>query len=80
LLLVIGFLWKRKFYRISAIILLFLTVAKVLIFDTAEVSAPYRIFSCAVLGAILVALSALYYRFAMRLSPAQPADSVAAKE
>lgn len=80
LLLVIGFLWKRKFYRISAIILLFLTVAKVLIFDTAEVSAPYRIFSCAVLGAILVALSALYYRFAMRLLPAQPADSVAAKE
>ena len=66
-LLVIGFLWKRKFYRICAIVLLFITIGKVLLFDTAEVSAPYRILSCAVLGGILVALSALYYRFATRL-------------
>jgi hypothetical protein len=80
LLLVIGFLLKRKFYLISAIILLFFTLGKVLIFDTAEVSAPSRIFSCAVLGAILVALSALYYRFATRLLSAQPSDSVTAKE
>jgi uncharacterized membrane protein len=65
-LLVIGFFWKRKFYRICAIVLLLITVVKVLIFDTAEVSAPYRILSCAVLGGILVALSALYYRFAAR--------------
>jgi uncharacterized membrane protein len=66
-LLVFGVFWRRKFYRICAIVLLFITVGKVLIFDTAEVSAPYRILSCAVLGGILVALSALYYRFAARL-------------
>ena len=71
-LLVIGFLWKRKFYRICAIVLLFITIGKVLLFDTAEVSAPYRILSCAVLGGILVALSALYYRFATRLLSVQP--------
>jgi uncharacterized membrane protein len=77
-LLVIGFLWKRKFYRICAIVLLFITIGKVLLFDTAEVSAPYRILSCAVLGGILVALSALYYRFATRLL-VQPDPSIVRK-
>ncbi len=78
-LLVIGFLWKRKFYRICAIVLLFITIGKVLLFDTAEVSAPYRILSCAVLGGILVALSALYYRFATRLLSVQPDPSAVRK-
>ena len=79
-LLVTGFFWKRKFYRMCAIVLLFITVGKVLIFDTAEVSAPYRILSCAVLGGILVALSALYYRFAARLLSARPPDSSVVKK
>jgi uncharacterized membrane protein len=78
-LLIIGFLWKRKFYRMCAIVLLFVTVGKVLLFDTAEVSAPYRILSCAVLGAILIALSALYYRFAARLLSVQPSNSSVGK-
>jgi uncharacterized membrane protein len=78
-LLVVGFLWNRKFYRMCAIALLFITIGKVLIFDTAEVSAPYRILSCAVLGCILVALSALYYRFAARLLSVQPDSSVLRK-
>jgi uncharacterized membrane protein len=60
--------WKRrKVYRISAISLLVVTILKVLAFDTAEVSTPYRILSCLVLGAILVAVSFLYYRFSERL-------------
>jgi len=64
----LGFgLWKkRKAYRVSAIVLLFLTVAKVLVFDTAQVTAPYRILSCVVLGAVLICLSSLYYRFSDR--------------
>jgi uncharacterized membrane protein len=41
---------------------------KVLVFDTAEVSTPYRILSCLVLGAILVAVSFLYHRFSERLT------------
>ncbi|MBV8216229.1 MAG: DUF2339 domain-containing protein [Verrucomicrobia bacterium] len=67
LLLVGGFIWNRRFYRITAIVLLFITVGKVLVCDTAEVAAPYRILSCAVVGGVLIGLSALYYRLAPRL-------------
>lgn len=66
-LLGVGLWKKRKVYRISAIVLLFLTIGKVLLLDTAEVTAPYRILSCVVLGAVLVCLSFLYYRFSDRL-------------
>jgi uncharacterized membrane protein len=73
-LLVAGFVWNRKSYRIGAISLLFITVGKVLLLDTAEVLAPYRILSCAVLGGILIVLSAVYYRLAPRLlGPPNPA-------
>jgi uncharacterized membrane protein len=66
--LMLAGVWKRrKVYRISAISLLVVTILKVLAFDTAEVSTPYRILSCLVLGAILVAVSFLYYRFSERL-------------
>jgi hypothetical protein len=41
---------------------------KVFVYDTAEVSTPYRILSCMVLGAILVVVSFLYYRFGERLA------------
>ena len=66
-LLLAGFIWNRRFYRIAAIVLLFITVGKVLVFDTAEVAAPYRILSCAVVGGVLIGFSALYYRLAPRL-------------
>jgi uncharacterized membrane protein len=66
-LMLVGVWKRRKVYRISAIALLVITVLKVLAFDTAEVSTPYRILSCLVLGAILVAVSFLYYRFSERL-------------
>ena len=67
-LMLIGVWMRRKAYRVSAIVLLFVTVLKVLAFDTAEVSTPYRILSCLVLGAMLVAVSFLYYRFSERLA------------
>jgi uncharacterized membrane protein len=66
-LMLVGVWKRRKVYRISAIALLVVTILKVLAFDTAEVSTPYRILSCLVLGAILVAVSFLYYRFSERL-------------
>jgi uncharacterized membrane protein len=66
-LMLVGVWKRRKVYRVSAISLLVITVLKVLAFDTAEVSTPYRILSCLVLGAILVAVSFLYYRFSERL-------------
>ena len=66
--MLLGVWRRRKVYRVSAIGLLIVTVLKVLAFDTAEVSTPYRILSCLVLGAILMAVSFLYYRFSERLS------------
>src|SRR5271166_5827967 len=66
-LMLIGVWMRRKAYRLSAIVLLIFTVLKVLAYDTAEVSTPYRILSCLVLGAMLVAVSFLYYRFSERL-------------
>ena len=67
-LMLIGVWMRRKAYRLSAIVLLIITVLKVLAYDTAEVSTPYRILSCLVLGAMLVAVSFLYYRFSERLA------------
>ena len=67
-LMTIGVCFRRKAYRLSAIVLLFATVLKVFAYDTAEVSTPYRILSCMVLGAILVVVSFLYYRFGERLA------------
>jgi uncharacterized membrane protein len=61
-LLTLGILFRRKRYRIVAIVLLFATVAKVLLWDTADFSAPYRILSCTVLGVLLIVASAVYYR------------------
>ncbi len=67
-LMLVGVWKRRRIYRVSAIALLIVTVLKVLAFDTAEVSTPYRILSCLVLGAILVAVSFIYYRFSERLT------------
>ena len=67
-LMLIGVWTRRKAYRLSAIVLFIITALKVLISDTAEVSTPYRILSCLVLGALLVAVSFLYHRFSERLT------------
>ncbi|MBV9673181.1 MAG: DUF2339 domain-containing protein [Verrucomicrobia bacterium] len=67
-LMLIGVSFRRKAYRMGAIIILFITVLKVLAYDTAQVSTPYRILSCLILGAILIAVSFVYYRFDDRLA------------
>jgi uncharacterized membrane protein len=67
-LMLVGVWRRRRVYRISAIGLLIVTVVKVLAYDTAEVSTPYRILSCLVLGAILMMVSFLYYRYTERLA------------
>ena len=67
-LMVIGVWMRRKAYRLSAIVLFIITALKVLVSDTAEVSTPYRILSCLVLGVLLVAVSFLYHRFSERLT------------
>jgi uncharacterized membrane protein len=67
-LMTVGVWFRRKAYRLSAIVLLFATVLKVFAYDTADVSTPYRILSCMVLGAILLVVSFLYYRFGEHLA------------
>jgi uncharacterized membrane protein len=66
--MVVGISMRRSVYRASAIGLLFITFIKVLVSDTAEVSTPYRIFSCAILGAVLLAVSFAYHRYSARLT------------
>ena len=67
-LMFVGVWRRRKVYRGAAIGLLLVTLFKVLVFDTAEVSTPYRILSCIVLGTVMVAVSFAYYRFSARLT------------
>ena len=67
-LMVVGISMRRSVYRASAIGLLFITFIKVLVSDTAEVSTPYRIFSCAILGVVLLAVSFAYHRYSARLT------------
>ncbi len=67
-LMFVGVWYRRKVYRGAAIGLLFVTLLKVLVFDTAQVSTPYRILSCVVLGAVMVAVSFVYHRFSARLT------------
>jgi uncharacterized membrane protein len=65
-LLAWGFVERRKSYRIAAIVLFFLAILKVMIIDLADVATPFRIVSCVVLGALLLAASFLYHRFSQR--------------
>jgi uncharacterized membrane protein len=67
-LMFVGVWRRRKVYRGAAIGLLFVTLFKVLLFDTAQVSTPYRILSCIILGTVMVAVSFVYYRFSARLT------------
>ena len=78
-LLTIGILVRRKRYRIVAIVLLFITVAKVLLWDTADFSAPYRILSCTVLGVLLIVASAVYYRMTPALLASKDSNGPAPK-
>jgi uncharacterized membrane protein len=67
-LMFVGVWMRRKIYRGAAIGLLFLTLLKVLVLDTAQVSTPYRILSCIILGTVMVAVSFVYHRFSARLT------------
>jgi uncharacterized membrane protein len=61
-LLAAGFLLRRSEIRWTAIVLFGVTLAKVLLYDTANLDAAYRILSFLLLGGLLVAASFLYQR------------------
>ncbi|MGH7146015.1 MAG: DUF2339 domain-containing protein, partial [Planctomycetota bacterium] len=76
----LGFRLRAKALRIAAILLLGATVAKVLLFDMADVEAPFRILSFVVLGVMMIGVSYLYHRFADRLMNRLGADGASGPE
>jgi uncharacterized membrane protein len=61
-LLAAGFWRKSAFLRWQALVLLALSIAKVFLFDTRQLSQGYRIFSFLGLGALLLAVSFAYQK------------------
>ncbi len=61
-LLCIGFWRSSAFLRWQALVLLAVTIAKVFLVDTSELSQGFRIFSFLALGALLLAVSFAYQR------------------
>ena len=61
-LLAAGFLRKSAFLRWQALVLLALSIAKVFLFDTQQLSQGYRIFSFLGLGALLLTVSFAYQK------------------
>lgn len=62
-LLFLGTIRKNKMIRIASLSLIILTVFKVFLYDAAELTGLYRVFSFLILGVILIALSWFYNRF-----------------
>ena len=69
-LLVIGLSRALRGLRLVSLGFLMLTVAKVFLYDLAQLTGLYRIMSFVALGASLILVSLLYQRFVRRLEPA----------
>ncbi len=66
-LMLLGFARNLSVLRRVAIALFAATVIKVFVRDMADVDTPFRILSFLVVGLLLVAVSFLYHRFALRI-------------
>ncbi|HKV07304.1 MAG TPA: DUF2339 domain-containing protein, partial [Thermoanaerobaculia bacterium] len=66
LLLALGVLGKGKTLRYASLAVMMLAVAKVFLYDTANLSDLYRVFSFLGLGASLLLLAWVYQRFVFR--------------
>ncbi len=67
-LLIIGFVRWDKLFRLSALGLFALTIAKVFVFDLSKQVVVYRIISFGVLGVVLLLASLLYQRLSARFA------------
>ena len=68
-LMATGF-WKRSaFVRWQALVLMALTIVKVFLYDVSALDRGYRILSFVILGAVLLAVSFIYQRDWLKLSP-----------
>jgi uncharacterized membrane protein len=69
MLMTVG-LWRRSaFVRWQALVLIAATILKVFVYDVSELDRAYRILSFIVLGALLLAISFVYQRNWLQLSP-----------
>jgi uncharacterized membrane protein len=63
-------LWKRSaFVRWQALVLIAVTIGKVFFWDASQLQKGYRILSFVALGAVLLAISFIYQRDWLKLSP-----------
>jgi uncharacterized membrane protein len=78
-LIIIGFITRHAPSRICAIVLFFITIFKVFIFDLSSLESIYRIISFIGLGIILLLVSFLYTRFKDQIMVAVIGDQREAK-
>lgn len=71
-LMLFGFRKRSSFVRWQALLLLFVTIAKVFVYDTWNLEQGYRILSFMALGVVLMAMSYVYHRDWLKLSRATP--------
>lgn len=67
LIMAIGFYQRRKEFRYQGILLFGITIFKVFLYDTKELSTIYRTISFMVLGSILLATSFIYAKYKDKL-------------
>lgn len=62
-LIILGFLWKERTYRRTALVIFALAISRVMLVDVAQLEAFYRMAAFLCLGVCLIAVSFLYSRF-----------------
>lgn len=65
-LMAVGFWKKSAFIRWQALVLIAVTILKVFLYDSQNLNTGYRILSFIVLGAVLLAISFVYFRISVR--------------
>ncbi len=73
-LMVVGFLRNSAFVRWQALVLIAATIAKVFLYDMAQLDRVYRILSFVVLGILLLTISFAYQRDWLKLSTRRSAE------
>jgi uncharacterized membrane protein len=68
-LMAIGFAKRSAFVRWQSLVLIAVTIVKVFVYDVSELEKGYRILSFVALGAVLLAISFIYQRDWLKLSP-----------
>lgn len=66
-IIVLGFVWKDKTYRRTALAVFLLCIMRIILIDVANLEAFYRMVAFLCLGACLIAVSFLYSRFSREI-------------